>query len=302
MQSRLRLVVARAHVCALFQQLPYPIHVAASVAPTVEDEGRPAAFGAVWIDGQAVAFEQRGDARIVHAGARRFGACCIDAGVEQHLQNVRSIPPDAEPDEPLAVGPWVGAVRKQHLDERPMARTHGVVQRRGANVRIVLGLLLRGERGGAAQALPHRCRVAEEYLAEEILLGAPFEQHRSNRLALLEPRRAVGRNLDQERREVAAAGVDVGAFVEQQSRRFQLPAPSGLPEHRAPVRADPLHPLRLLAQHAAQRIHVAAPGSGNADLQEVAGLARQQGHASGILRLGPETPYSSLPRKPSLPK
>ena len=77
---------------------------------------------------------------------------------------------------------------------------------------------------------------------------------------------------------MAAASVDVSPFVEQQRRRLQLPPPSRLPEHRAPMGPHPPHPFRLLAQHAAQDIQVAPPGRGDADLQKVAGLACEQGH------------------------
>ena len=99
------------------------------------------------------------------------------------------------------------------------------------------------------------------------------EQALGDRVVFLDARGAVRRHLDQERREVAAARVDVRApFREVVDHGAPTPI-GGFPEHGAPVRTDSAQPVGLLRQRGRDGIEIAAASRRHADLQEVAGFA-----------------------------
>ena len=225
-----------------------------------------------------MAGEQGDDGGIGQAGARRFRGCRIQTGVEQHLQDVCPIPPDAEPHQPMGIRPRVCAALEQRCDDVQMPCADRVVQRRGANAGIALCPLGRGAIRISAQALDDRGAIAE--IGKRVDIGArPTRLQRiGNRVVLFESRRAIGRNIHQQRREMTPPCMDVRAAVEQHFDHRQPPPIRGFPKHRAPVRPDAQQPIRPFRKHAAHGFQIAAPRSRNADLQKIADLSGEKRH------------------------
>ena len=188
------------------------------------------------------------------------------------------IPPDRKTDQPVAVRTRIGTTRQQRRDDVEPARADRIVQRGRTQAGIVLRLLRRRQPWFAFQVFDDRCVIAKERGGVDVGRGAALDQTLRHRLVSSVPRRAVRGDLDQERREVAAAGVDVGTPIEQVIHHFE-PSPVGrFPEQGASVRADASDPRRFLHQYGPYRIEIALARRRRGDFQKVTGLPGQDRH------------------------
>ena len=267
------------------EQGAHPINVASPVAPRLEDQGRPAALGLVHVDPDAVPGQHLQDPGVGDAGPGNLDPCRVGAGLEQGLEDVGALPPHGKADQPAAVGPRIGSPRQQHGHDAEVTAAHGVVQHRGPQTRILLCLLRPRQTGVPVEILRHRAGVPEKGGGADVGGRPPGQQTLGDRVVALVACGAAGGDLDQERREVTAAGVDVGPSVEQVVDHGQPPPVRGFPQHGAPVGAGTADPVRLPRQHHPDRLQIAAPGRRHGDLHEIAGLARQEAH--GLTRNPP---------------
>ena len=274
MQRGLPLVVPDVDVGAPVEQVAHAIDVPAPVAARLEHQRRPAALGMVDADADAACGQDRGDLGR-DSRSRHLGPGRIRAGVDERPQDVGPIPPDRKTDQPAAVRTRVGAARQQRGDDVQPARADRIVQHGRTQAGIVLRLLLRRQPRFALQVFDDRFAIPKKRGGVDVGRGAALDQTGGHRLVSPAPRRAVRGDLDQERREVAAAGVDVGTQVEQVIHHCEPPLVSRFPQQGAAVRADASDPHGLFCQYGPYRIEVASAGGCHGDSQKVARSAGQ---------------------------
>ena len=129
--------------------------------------------------------------------------------------------------------------------ERPRAAivTGGAA---GIGLGIVLRLLRRRQPRFAFQVFDDRFAIAKERGGVDVGRGAPLDQAVGHGLMPPIPCGAVRGDFDQERCEVAAAGVDVGTPIEQVVHHIEPSPVRRFPQQGAAVRADTSDPCGFL--------------------------------------------------------
>ena len=277
MQGRLPLVVPDVDVGTPVEQVAYTIDVPAPVAARLKHQRRPATLGMVDADTGAVRGKHRGDLGR-HPRPRHLGLGRVRAAVDERAEDVGPVSPHRKPDQPVAVRPRVGTARQQRRYDVGTPRADGIVQRGRTQAGIVLRLLLRRQPRFAFQVFDHRFVIAKERGGVDVCRGAPLDQAVGRGLMPPVSRRAVRGDLDQERCEVAAAGVDVGTPIEQVVHHFEPSPVRRFPQQGAAVRTDASDPRRLLGQHGAYDTEIAPTRGCRGDSQKVAGFPGQDRH------------------------